>query len=104
MGRKGLASAVIEGILASSAPIVAVMDADLQHDEQVLREMLERIAAGADLVVGTRYAGEGGVGSWSEDRVRMSRFATRIGRFLIGDRTSDPMSGFFMARRHVVNN
>jgi dolichol-phosphate mannosyltransferase len=104
VGRKGLASAVIEGILASSAPIVAVMDADLQHDEQVLRDMLERIAAGADLVVGTRYAGEGGVGSWSEDRVRMSRLATRIGRFLIGDRTSDPMSGFFMARRHVVNN
>lgn len=104
VGRRGLSSAVIEGILASNAPIVAVMDADMQHDEAALTEMLERIEGGADLVVGTRYAGSGGVGSWSEGRLRMSRLATRLSSILVGSRTSDPMSGFFMARRSIVNN
>jgi dolichol-phosphate mannosyltransferase len=104
VGRKGLASAVIEGILVSNAPVVAVMDADMQHDETVLPAMLDRILNGADLVVGTRYSGQGSVGTWSEDRVRMSRIATNMSSILVGNRTSDPMSGFFMARRQVVNN
>jgi dolichol-phosphate mannosyltransferase len=104
IGRKGLASAVIEGILASNAPVVAVMDADLQHDEAVLPAMFARILEGVDLVVGTRYSCGGSVGTWSKDRVRMSRIATVLSRILIGSRTSDPMSGFFMARRQIVNN
>jgi dolichol-phosphate mannosyltransferase len=103
VGRKGLASAVIEGILASNAPVIAVMDADLQHDEAVLPAMFERILAGVDLVVGTRYSDGGSVGTWSKDRERMSRIATGMSRILIGNRTTDPMSGFFMARRQIIN-
>ncbi len=59
VGRRGLAGACIEGILASSAPVVAVMDADLQHDEAILPSMLAAIAGGADLVVGSRYVDGG---------------------------------------------
>ena len=60
VGRRGLAGACIEGLLSSSAPYVAVMDADLQHDETVLPKMLRTLSAGeADLVAATRYV-EGG--------------------------------------------
>ena len=40
IGRRGLSGACIEGILASSAPCAAVIDADLQHDETQLPKML----------------------------------------------------------------
>ncbi|MGJ3649941.1 glycosyltransferase [Sphingomonas sp. GlSt437] len=101
VGRRGLASAVIEGAMAANGAVIAVMDADFQHDETILPAMYAAIAAGADVAVGTRYALGGGTGEWDERRVRMSSFATRIARALIGNRTTDPMSGFFMARRDV---
>lgn len=102
VGRRGLASAVVEGAMAASGDYVAVMDADFQHDERVLPAMYARLAHdGADLVVGTRYADGGGVGEWKRSRRRMSDAATRIARLLVGHQTSDPMSGFFMARRQV---
>jgi dolichol-phosphate mannosyltransferase len=100
VGRRGLSSAVIEGVLASSAPFVAVMDADFQHDERLLPRMLERLHAGdVDLVVGSRYVEGGSTGDWSAIRLRMSRFASSLSRMLIGGELTDPMSGFFMVRR-----
>ena len=103
IGRRGLSSAVLEGALVANADIVAVMDADFQHDEHALRPMYEAMRAdGVDLVVGTRYAGKGGVGDWNPHRQRMSDFATRLSRMLVRDKTSDPLSGFFMVRRHVI--
>src|ERR1700710_2402734 len=45
-GRRGLASAVMEGIFASIAPVVAVMDADLQHDERILPRLYAAVAGG----------------------------------------------------------
>ncbi|WP_374627215.1 glycosyltransferase, partial [Devosia sp.] len=62
IGRRGLSSAVIEGIMASSAPYFAVIDADLQHDEAILPQMLAKAVAGDDIVVGTRYSGDGSAG------------------------------------------
>lgn len=102
VGRRGLASAVIEGALVANGEAVAVMDADFQHDEAMLRPMYDKlIETDADLVVGTRYAAGGGVGDWDDRRQRMSDLATRMSRLLIGDQTSDPMSGFFMVKRAV---
>jgi dolichol-phosphate mannosyltransferase len=99
VGRRGLAGACIEGILSSSAPYVAVIDADLQHDERIMPEMLAKLSSGrADLVAATRYA-EGGSAEFSENRGRISRFATGLARRLLGTSLSDPMSGFFMMRR-----
>ncbi|MBY0581607.1 MAG: glycosyltransferase family 2 protein [Sphingomonas sp.] len=104
VGRRGLASAVIEGAMAASGDLIAVMDADFQHDETILPKMFDMlIADDADLVVGTRYAAGGSVGDWNATRQQMSGFATRAARALIGNRTSDPMSGFFMARRQVFS-
>jgi dolichol-phosphate mannosyltransferase len=99
VGRRGLAGACIEGMLSSAAPFVAVIDADLQHDEKALPAMLERLRNGADLVAGTRYIAGGSAASFSEKRGRISRFATRLTHRLIGTELSDPMSGFFMMRR-----
>jgi dolichol-phosphate mannosyltransferase len=100
VGRRGLSSACIEGILSSSAPYVAVMDADLQHDENVLPKMLERMQAEAlDVVVGTRNGDGGNMGQFARRRVMLSRLGERISQTVCRLRLSDPMSGFFMLRR-----
>jgi len=103
IGRRGLSSACVEGMLASSSPYLAVIDGDCQHDETVLPRMLEVLKSGeADVVVGSRYAAGGGIGSWNASRARMSRFATRLSRAVIKRDLSDPMSGFFALRREVL--
>jgi dolichol-phosphate mannosyltransferase len=103
IGRRGLSSACIEGMLATSAPTIAVMDADLQHDESVLPKMLEKIEqGGADVVIGTRYAAGGSTGDWDESRKALSRLATWASRAVLKQHVSDPMSGFFMLRRTVL--
>src|SRR6185436_9735251 len=100
IGRRGLSSACIEGVLATAAPYVAVMDADLQHDERILPEMLDRLRdENLDIVVGSRYVQGGGLGTWQSDRAAMSRFATRLSRLVVRADLKDPMSGFFMMRR-----
>ena len=103
MGRRGLAGACLEGILSSSAPYVAVIDGDLQHDEALLPRMLNRLIADeADLVVGSRYSA-GTVGDGFDSvRSAYSHAATGLARKLLGTSLSDPMSGFFMVRRDCV--
>jgi dolichol-phosphate mannosyltransferase len=104
IGRRGLAGACIEGMLASSAVAVAVMDGDLQHDETQLSRMLARIDHGADLVVGARFSpGGDAAGGLSRVRHLGSRVATLAARRLLGVQLSDPMSGFFMMRRDVFD-
>jgi dolichol-phosphate mannosyltransferase len=103
IGRRGLASACIEGMMASSAPVIAVMDADLQHDVSILPAMLEEIGKDADLVIGSRYMAGGSTGQWDESRKTMSLLATRMSRWVLQQTVSDPMSGFFMLRRGVLD-
>jgi dolichol-phosphate mannosyltransferase len=104
VGRRGLASAVVEGAMSASAPIVAVMDGDMQHDEALLPRMLQVLqTSDADVVVGSRHVEGGGLGDWNAVRRRMSAFATWASRILIGGGVSDPMSGFFMTRRQVFD-
>ena len=103
IGRRGLATAVVEGMLASAAPVAAVIDGDGQHDEALLPELHRLVADGAcDLAVGTRYAAGGSTADWSAGRRRISRFATGAARRLLGVTLSDPMSGFFAVRRDAV--
>ena len=100
VGRRGLAGACIEGMLSSAAPYVAVIDADLQHDEKVLPDMLAKLRSGeADLVAATRYVAGGSAASFSQSRGAISRLATKLTHRLVGTPLSDPMSGFFMMRR-----
>ena len=99
-GRKGLASAAIEGICATAAPFVAVMDADHQHDPALLPAMLAAVEGGeADIAIASRFAEGGDAGGLaSARRERGSRFANRLARWLTGVELTDPMSGFFLLR------
>jgi dolichol-phosphate mannosyltransferase len=100
IGRRGLAGACIEGMLASQARFVAVMDADLQHDERLLTGMLEKLRGDTDLAVASRYvAGGSAAGLSSAGREHASRLSTVLAQRLLGVSLSDPMSGFFMIRR-----
>ena len=84
-------------MLASSAPFVAVMDADLQHDERLLRLMFETMKnQDLDIVVGSRYIEGGSIGDWDDSRAFVSRFATKLSRLVLKANLQDPMSGFFM--------
>ena len=100
VGRRGLASACLEGMMATPAPYVAVMDGDLQHDEGILPAMLDKIRnENLDLVVATRNAEGGGMGEFSEGRVRLSNLGRRLSQWVSHTALSDPMSGFFMLDR-----
>jgi dolichol-phosphate mannosyltransferase len=102
LGRRGLSSACIDGILASAAPYAAVMDGDLQHDENLLPEMLAKLKAdGLDIVVASRHIEEGSLGALEPSRVMISDFASRLGRLVVKAEMTDPMSGFFMVKREA---
>ncbi|MBI1403326.1 MAG: glycosyltransferase [Porphyrobacter sp.] len=102
INRRGLSSAVTEGFLATVAPVVAVIDGDLQHDETILPDLLGAVMNGeAELAIGTRYAQGGSVGEWVAHRIRISRFATWAASSVMKTRVSDPMSGFFAIRRDL---
>jgi dolichol-phosphate mannosyltransferase len=100
IGRRGLSGAVVEGILSSSAFAVAVIDADLQHDERLLPRMLAELRRGTDIAVGSRHTNSGtasqGLSPW---RQFVSSIATIAAQRILGVRVSDPMSGFFAVRR-----
>ena len=101
--RRGLSSACVEGMLSSSAPYLAVIDGDLQHDEQLLPRMLEVLKSeDIDIVVGSRYTTGGDIGEWDATRARISRIAARFSRVLVPPDLRDPMSGFFMMRCSVL--
>jgi dolichol-phosphate mannosyltransferase len=103
VGRRGLSSASIEGMLSSAASYLAVMDGDLQHDETLLPGMLDALRSeDVDIVVGSRYVEGGSVGRWDKTRSLISRMGTNLGRLIIRADLKDPMSGFFMLRRQLL--
>jgi dolichol-phosphate mannosyltransferase len=105
IGRRGLAGAVIEGAMASAAPYVAVIDGDMQHDETLLPQMLRALQEDrADIVVGSRYlaAADSDASALGATREAGSRLANWLGRRVLRADVTDPMSGFFMIRRELV--
>ena len=102
--RRGLTSACVEGVLSSSAPYFAVIDADMQHDEAILPQMLERLKeADLDVVVGSRYVEKGSVAGWDKRRQLISRVAGRAASLVIKADLRDPMSGFFLMQRQAFD-
>ena len=104
IGRRGLASACVEGMLASAAPFVAVIDGDLQHDETLLPRMLAALEAGAaEIAIGSRHTEGGAVGEGlSPIRRRVSDAGTNLARRALPVAVADPMSGFFMLPRPIA--
>jgi dolichol-phosphate mannosyltransferase len=103
IGRRGLSSACIEGMASTSARFLAVMDADLQHDEAILPAMLHAVKTeGFDMAVGSRYVEGGGISKeWNPTRQMISRTATVLGQKMTRCKVADPMSGFFLLKREV---
>ncbi len=100
IGRRGLAGACLEGMLSSQARYLAVMDADLQHDETLLVPMLNGLRTGrTDIMVASRYSRGGSTPGLSPMRQRLSRWSNALVRNILGIDLSDPMSGYFMIRR-----
>lgn len=101
--RNGLAGAVVDGLHLAHSPIVAVMDADLQHPPSVLPQMVERIMDGADFIIGSRYVQGGSDGGLKGIRKVVSwtaRFIARV--FLPQLRTvTDCTSGYFAFLNNV---
>jgi dolichol-phosphate mannosyltransferase len=99
VGRRGLASAVIEGFLAAKGAVFVAADADGQHDFRLLTELLAAVEGGAGLAIASRYVPGGSVGAWDERRHALSRMATRLAQRLCRVPVADPMSGFFAVSR-----
>jgi dolichol-phosphate mannosyltransferase len=101
----GLATAVVRGWQASRGRILAVMDADLQHPPDTLRQLVQAMRSGVDLAVASRHVEEGGVSDWSLPRRIVSRTAQLLGLTILPEvvgRVSDPMSGYFMLQRGLI--
>ena len=104
IGRRGLSTACIEGMCATAAPFVAVIDGDLQHDETILPKMLDALEGddALEVAIGSRFVDGGGTGEWDSDRVAKSAFATKLSRRVLKAELTDPMSGFFMIRTEIA--
>lgn len=100
-GKLGLASAVIDGFRAASGDLLVVMDADLSHPPETVPALVDAVAGGADLAVGSRYVLGGGTVDWPLRRRIVSRVACLMGNLLVPVR--DATSGFFALRRQVVD-
>lgn len=107
IGRKGRTSACIEGMGSVSTPYICVMDADLQHDEKLLPEMLTTMKQDDyDLIIGSRYVNSGSTGSLPFYRVMISKLAGKFGSIILKHKVSDPTSGFIMIKHnffHEIN-
>lgn len=101
---RGLSSACAEGMLSSTAAHVAVIDADLQHDESILPIMLNELKKGMDIAIGSRNIEGGSMGTMPIHRQKVSQFAAKLSDLFLGSNVTDPMSGFFMLKRELIEN
>jgi len=99
VGRRGLSSAAIEGFRTAKGDVLAVADADGQHDYALLPRLYERVRMHGGIAVGSRYVEGGSVGAWDERRRLLSRIATWLALRLCRVKVRDPMSGFFAVSR-----
>jgi len=104
IGRRGPASACLEGLLASNAPLLAVMDGDLGHDPLLLRAMVAMLRNGrTDLIVASRGPADGSIGNRPDYRETARRLAIRAARTAGPVALSDPLSGYFAMRSEVID-
>jgi dolichol-phosphate mannosyltransferase len=99
---RGLSKAVIAGFDKARGDLMGVIDADLQHDERILPDMVA-MADSAPIVVGSRYTTGGAVGDWKFNRRLKSWVATKLAALILNVSISDPMSGFFIVRREIYH-
>ena len=99
--KRGLSSAVVDGITSTDSDFVIVMDADLQHPPEVLPDIVKALE-NHDFVMGSRYIQGGSPGEWKLSRKIVSKVATLMA-LPIAPKVKDPMSGFFGFKRAVLD-
>lgn len=104
VGRRGLSSAVVEGFAAARGEVLAVADADGQHDLTLLPRLYAEVSRHGGIAVGSRYVAGGGVGNWDGRRQLLSKTATALASRLCRVRVSDPMSGYFALSRATFDS
>jgi dolichol-phosphate mannosyltransferase len=105
--KKGLVSAIVEGMKSSKGQYILVMDADLSHSPDVVPKMVEELTShGADIVVASRYASGGSIIGWPFKRRLISKGAVKLAKYSLrlNKQVTDPMSGFFALKRHIIDN
>lgn len=101
--RSGLISAIYEGFKSSIGKFLIVMDADFSHQPSILIKLIGEINNSAcDLVIASRYLKGGKIIGWTPKRIFYSKFATNLSKMIFGLKVSDPMSGYFIVKRHIV--
>ncbi len=100
-GKKGIGSAVAEGVRASVGQFLCVMDADLSHPPQLIPDLVAALE-GADGVIASRYAPGGRIMSWPIRRRVFSSVAKSMAGVLFDPPCLDPLSGFFLFRRSAL--
>ncbi len=105
---RDLAGSVVDGWAVAKGDLLAVIDGDLQHPPEKLTTMIQAAAAtGADITVASRHVRGGGVSEWSLLRRIVSWGACLIASFLLPgilNTVRDPMSGFFVIRRRLLDS
>jgi len=95
--KAGYGSAFVAGFrraLESDVDVVVSMDADYSHDPQSVPALVERLAAGCDLAIGSRYVGGLRILNWSMRRLLLSSCANQYVKLLLGFKVTDCTSGF----------
>ena len=104
--KRGLASAVVDGLRHATGEIIGVMDADLQHPPEVIPDLLEKIDGGADMAIASRYVPGGAIPGWGLARRIISKTAIFLAHVLLPPtrQIKDPMAGFFIFNRQAIAN
>ncbi|MBI5223184.1 polyprenol monophosphomannose synthase [Candidatus Micrarchaeota archaeon] len=99
-GKLGLTSAVLTGVKNSKGEKIVVMDADLSHPPEKIPELFWALKK-SDLVIASRMLSGGGVEHWPFYRRIISSGAELMAKLLLWINVSDPLSGFFGAKRSL---
>lgn len=103
--KRGLSSAILDGVKSSRGEVIVVMDSDFAHPPEKILEMLEEIQNNqVDIVVGSRYVKGGETIGWTTSRKIISFFATKIAEYFLGVKVKDSMSGFFSFKKQIIEN
>ncbi len=101
-GKGGLSSAVLDGLRIARGDCITVMDADLSHPPEMLSHLVKAIQEGYDIAIASRYVPGGGIERWPLWRRIASVGATALARRVLRISVHDPLSGFFAARRAIL--
>lgn len=102
---RGLASAVVAGFDQATGEVLGVIDADLQHPPEEIPALLEAIRGGADVAIASRYVEGGNIEGWSTRREIISKGAKLLATILLPStrKIKDPLAGFFLFKRKVID-